>query len=285
MLATIADPNANAATVLSARDRALNAGIQNFQGQDVFSISNVPNRSTRSFELFGRGLLRSECPGIEPQVINKIDVPVDSTAQTDKEILFYMRLMSEKNWEYNLPNVEATAMRIAEADERWKNFEKNVIHDQYPWETLLFNDWLGGAIKGFRGTLTKPPTKQIRAFHPIPTGVLDVSGDESLFRPRITIEVLGIRHLDHTDYTAKRGWSAIATLKAEDDESVGWGLLHTWKRGSVGVIYQETTDDDVVGLVFGIDLANQIDSKRNDLMSDWCKLRAQVDGRSEENCD
>ena len=70
-----------------------------------------------------------------------------------------------------------------------------------------------------------------------------------------------------------------AKEKAEDDEDTGWGLLYTWKRGSIGIIYQEKADEDVIGVVFGIDLANQIDSRRNELMEDWQKLRDDINER------
>ena len=99
-----------------------------------------------------------------------------------------------------------------------------------------------------------------------------------MFRPRLTIEIFGLRHLDAADdYRAKRGFSLIATLQADDDESNGWGFLYTWKRGSMELVTQEIQGEDVVGLVFGIDLANEIDSKRNDLMQRWADLRRELE--------
>ena len=109
------------------------------------------------------------------------------------------------------------------------------------------------------------------------TAVLNTGGGETVFRPRISVEVIGLRTLNEGDYTPRRAISVIATLKSESNEANGWGMLYTWKRGSVGVIHQEFENgEDVIALVFGVDLANAIQSRRNSLMEDWSDLRQRL---------
>ena len=278
-LGSVENTTTTAASVVADLEASRVTGSRQFTSQNLFQVSNTPDANDSTYPVFGFGEIRSDCQGLEPLRVTPVRVPSASTAKTDKLILAYAMLMSEKTWEYNRLYALATAERIQAANVRWSNFEVNVIHDQYPWETLLFNNWLARSSKKFRGTLTHPPTRQLRALHPVPTAILDVDGEETLFRPRLSVEVLGIRYLNDGSYTPKRAYSIITTLKAEDDEGFGWGLLYTWKRGSVGIIHQEKGDDDVIGLVFGIDLANQIDSKRNDLMEKYQKLRDDIEQR------
>lgn len=277
----ITDPSSSVESVRSAATAASETlGNSTLAGLDLFGPEWFGSKST--FQLFGENRVPAACAGSDDLHVTTIVIPGTSVADTDKLVLAYSLALSYKAWEHNRPNVEVTAELIRQANERWLQFETNVIHDQYPWETLLFNDWLAGASPRFRGTLTHPPTQQLRALHPLPTAVLDVGGSDTLFRPRLSVEVLGLRHLNKTDYTPKSAVSVIATLGAEADESTGWGLLYTWKRGSVGVIYQDTAvDDDVIGLVFGIDLANQVNSRRNDLMDEWRNLRTRLEGQEE----
>lgn len=271
----VTDPASGAESVINAvSDATATLGDSELAGRDLFT----PARIGPTFPLFEETAVPAACAGNRDLHLRTIVIPEASAAVTDKLLLAYSLALSFRTWEYNRPNVEVTAELIRQANERWSQFETSVIHDQYPWETLLFNDWLAGASSRFRGTLTHPPTRQIRALHPVPTAILDVGGGDTLFRPRLTVEVLGLRYLDEADYTPKRAVSVIATLEAEAGESTGWGLLYTWKRGSVGVVYQDTAvDDDVIGLVFGIDLANQVESRRNDLMEEWRTLRSQLE--------
>lgn len=245
---------------------------------------STPESIGPELEVFGQPVFEEQCDGAGDLHVQAIVIDNGSTARSDKLVLAYAYALSLRAFEFNRANQKATARLISEANERWSDFETNVIHDQYPWETLLFNDWFAGGSARFRGSLTHPPTQQIRALHPVPTAILDVNGENTLFRPRLTVEVLGLRYLDEDDeYKAKRGYSIIATLQAEAGESTGWGLMYTWQRGSIGVVYQETSfDDNVVGLVFGVDLANQIDSGRNDLMQNWKALREELAGLQNE---
>lgn len=276
---SVDDTTAAADDIVANLDASRLTGSRQLTSQNLFQVSNTPDANDRTYPVFGFGEIRSDC--LEPEVLRVIPVrvPSDSMAKSDKLILAYALLMSEITWEYNRLYALQTAKRIKAANDRWGRFEENVIHDQYPWETLLFNNWLARTSKKFRGTLTHPPTRQLRVLHPVPTAILDVDGEETLFRPRLSVEVLGIRYLNDETYTPKRAYSIITTLKAEDDEGFGWGLLYIWKKGSVGIIHQEKGDDDVIGLVFGIDLANQIDSRRNDLMEKYKKLREDIEQR------
>jgi len=218
------------------------------------------------------------CDGIGNLSLPTMRVPSASVAASDRLILGYAYLITLANFKNNRVYLEATASEMAKANKRWTDFERNAILDQYPWETLFFNDWVVRGSQKFTGTLMNPPTRQIRALHPVPTAILDAGGEDTLFRPRITVEVFGIRHLDANDeYKAKRGLSLVAALKADTNESTGWGFLYTWHRGSIGLIHQEIAEDDVIGLVFGIDLANQIDGKKNKLMKRWDDVRMKIE--------
>lgn len=280
-LDVVSDPSESADTVMaSVSDATAAISASAFADRDLFT----PVRVGQSFPMFEETIVPADCAGTSDLHMTTIIIPAASTADTDKLVLAYALALSFRTWEYNRPNVEVTTELIRRANERWSKFETNVIHDQYPWETLLFNDWLAGASSRFSGTLTHPPTQQIRAIHPVPTGILDISGGDTLFRPRITVELIGLRYLDEIDYVPKRAISLITTLKAEAGESNGWGLLYTWKRGSLGVIHQEVSqNDDVISLVFGIDLANQIESKRNGMMEKWETLRAELHSMSDRS--
>ena len=279
-LNSVTDPGESVDTIMVAvSDATATIETSDFADRDIFTTVRVGS----TYPLFEENIVLAECAGVSDLIFATIVIPETSESDMDKLVLAYALALSFRTWEFNRPNVEATAELIRQANDRWSKFETNVIQDQYPWETLLFNDWLAGASSRFTGTLTHPPTQQIRALHPVPTAILDVSGGDTLFRPRLTIEVLGLRYLNESDYTPKRAVSVVMTLKAESGESNGWGLLYTWKRGSLGVVYQETSpNDDVISLVFGIDLANQIDSKRNDLMERWKKLRMDLEALEEQ---
>jgi len=270
-LDNVTNPDQLATTIMAAVDKNVaTISESKFAGRDVFTPASVGT----TYPLFEENTVAADCAGASGLQLTTIVIPDSSQSDLDKLMLAYALALSYKTWEYNRPNVEATAELIRQANERWTMFETNVIHDQYPWETLLFNDWLAGASSRFTGTLTHPPTLQIRAIHPVPTAIFDASGGDSLFRPRLTFEVLGLRSLNESDYTPKRALSVIMTLKAESTESNGWGLLYTWKRGSFGLVQQKVGPGDrAIGLVFGIDLANQIDSERNNLMKRWAELR------------
>lgn len=268
----VTEPSDSANAVMEAVTAKL--GESNLAGLDLFAVE----RRGSTLLVFEETHGPADCVGSGDLRLVRIIIPEASETVTDKLVLAYTYALSLTTFEYNRPNVEVTAKLIRQANERWSQFETNVIHDQYPWETLLFNDWLAGAWSRFRGTLTHPPTQQIRALHPVPTAILDVSGGDTLFRPRLTVEVLGLRYLNETDYTPKRAVSIIATLKADAGESNGWGLLYTWKRGSVGLVHQKKAiGDNVIGLVFGIDLANQIQSRRNNVMEEWRTLRTRLE--------
>ena len=141
-------PDVPAMSIKLDADEAVRSGANSIRSLDLFTPPIVP--VSESFPLFNTGI-KEQCTGTGSLQFTPIEIPSTSTSALDKYILAYSYGLSLVTWKYNLPNVQVTSEQIRLANERWTNFETNVIQDQYPWETLIFNDWLAGSSSRFRG--------------------------------------------------------------------------------------------------------------------------------------
>ncbi len=218
--------------------------------------------------LFGGMDQRTTKPNAGSYVIakgrkNEILIPPKSTSSVDRSIWRIGLIAQYIIGAANLPLMEATNLVIAQARDDWKAFMENAVGDQFVWETI-FNSWAANHLPPIAGTLSTPPRFQLRIVHPTPVVVYSTLGGIEA-EPRLAVELFGVRRFGR-DYAPNGGVSLIGIFPSDRDQGTGWGLLLTRKRFSFGITKQEFNNgEDIVALVFGIDLAAQLQNQQGGL--------------------
>lgn len=215
---------------------------------------------TSSCEFAARNPFKAQLKQVSPGGVTvsdgRLDFLPNDTSEVSKQLVRYAFYLNAMLTAANLPRMQATADAIHAARTRWDEFMSNVVHDQFIWETL-FNGWLAKSSGAFAGTLSQPPTAQLRIVHPAPV-LLYSNEDGSQFQPRIGVEMLGYRRFNASRaYRPSWGISAMMLLPGSSTEEIGWGLSYTSKRLTIGVAWREIDgNDDVFTIVIGAKAAD-----------------------------
>ncbi|MDO3378181.1 hypothetical protein [Geoalkalibacter halelectricus] len=179
----------------------------------------------------------------------------------------------------NLIYLQDTSAAIAAANQRWQNFQRHALSDQFPWETLI-NGWLGEHFHSLGGTLAEPPRSQLRLLHPLPLAAVTLEG-RTAFKPRLGVEALGVRRYAAESYAPRWGASALLILPGERRENLGYGALLLYRQLALGVAWQDDEERrDGLLLVLGVDLAGMIEKRGTHLRQRVQQVRERLDALS-----
>ncbi|MBF0379935.1 MAG: hypothetical protein HQL69_02900 [Magnetococcales bacterium] len=170
---------------------------------------------------------------------------------------------------------EASTKKIKEADQRYKNFTKEILYHQLPWEFFINEkmwnfDCKTDVCKPLSGNLDTPPRRQIRLIHPIPMIPISFDNSQTNVNIRPVVEIAGYQDYiikQDNSYALDSGMSIVWVPPTSEDERSGVGVLRTSNKWSVAITWQGSNKGkDGVNVLFGVDLAQLISNSSNDKM-------------------